>query len=118
MSKIAIVRIAGDVGKSGEINSTLKMLNLKRKFSCSVLENTKANMGMVKKVKDFATYGEIGEDTLKVLQQKRGKKNKKFFSLHPPIKGFERKGTKKSFKEGGALGYRGEKINDLLKRMI
>jgi len=39
------------------------------------------------------------------------------FRLHPPRKGYERGGVKHSFKAGGALGYRGEKINDLLRRM-
>ena len=43
---------------------------------------------------------------------------KKLFSLHPPVKGFERKGKKTAFTQNGAFGYRSEKINDLLKRMI
>jgi large subunit ribosomal protein L30 len=39
------------------------------------------------------------------------------FKLHPPSKGY--KGlTKKSFRTGGEAGYRGEAINDLVKRMI
>ena len=40
---------------------------------------------------------------------------KPLFRLHPPRKGYE--GIKRSFKEGGALGYRGEKINLLIRRM-
>ena len=43
---------------------------------------------------------------------------KTFFRLNPPIKGFGRKGIKKPFSLGGALGYRKEKINDLIKRML
>ncbi len=43
---------------------------------------------------------------------------KPVFRLHPPRKGYERGGIKKHFKIGGALGYRGEKINDLLERMM
>jgi len=39
------------------------------------------------------------------------------FKLHPPKKGFKGK-TKKSFSAGGEAGYRGEAINDLLKRMV
>jgi len=39
------------------------------------------------------------------------------FKLHPPSKGYKGK-TKKSFKAGGEAGYRGEAINDLVKRMI
>ena len=42
-------------------------------------------------------------------------KLKPIFRLHPPRKGYE--GIKRSFKEGGALGYRGEKINKLIRRM-
>ena len=42
-------------------------------------------------------------------------KLKPLFRLHPPRKGYE--GVKRSFKEGGALGYRGEKINQLIRRM-
>ncbi len=38
------------------------------------------------------------------------------FRLHPPVKGYE--GNKKPFSSGGALGYRGEKINDLIARML
>ena len=36
--------------------------------------------------------------------------------LHPPVKGYE--GNKRSYKNGGALGYRGAAINDLIKRML
>ncbi|HEY4674892.1 MAG TPA: 50S ribosomal protein L30 [Candidatus Bathyarchaeia archaeon] len=39
------------------------------------------------------------------------------FNLHPPTKGFKGK-TKKGYGTGGELGYRGEKINELIKRMI
>jgi large subunit ribosomal protein L30 len=39
------------------------------------------------------------------------------FKLHPPKKGF--KGTtKKNFRAGGEAGYRGEAINELIKRMM
>ena len=36
--------------------------------------------------------------------------------LHPPIGGYE--GIKRSYVNGGALGYRGKDINRLLLRMI
>jgi large subunit ribosomal protein L30 len=39
------------------------------------------------------------------------------FKLHPPSKGFKGQ-IKKGFKAGGEAGYRGEAINDLVKRMI
>jgi large subunit ribosomal protein L30 len=39
------------------------------------------------------------------------------FKLHPPSKGFKGK-IKKSYGMRGELGYRGEKINELVERMI
>ncbi|MCD6432244.1 50S ribosomal protein L30 [Candidatus Bathyarchaeota archaeon] len=39
------------------------------------------------------------------------------FKLHPPKKGFKGK-IKRAYGAGGELGYRGEKINELIKRMI
>ncbi len=39
------------------------------------------------------------------------------FRLHPPKKGFKGK-TKKSYSAGGEAGYRGERINELIKRMV
>ena len=43
---------------------------------------------------------------------------KPVFRLAPPKKGFERGGIKKPFRTGGALGNRGEKINELIERMM
>ncbi len=40
---------------------------------------------------------------------------KPVFRLHPPRKGY--RGIKRSFVEGGALGYRGEAMRELLRRM-
>jgi large subunit ribosomal protein L30 len=41
---------------------------------------------------------------------------KPLFRLNPPKKGYE--GIKRSFKNKGALGYRGKEINKLIERMI
>lgn len=41
----------------------------------------------------------------------------KTFRLRPPKKGYKGK-TKKSFRAGGEAGYRGEAINELVKRMV
>ncbi len=43
---------------------------------------------------------------------------KPYFRLKPPVHGFERGGVKNPYSMGGVLGYRGSKINDLLRRMI
>lgn len=123
MAKIAVVRIRGTARLLTGIEDTLKMLKLFRKNYCIVVEGTASNMGMIKKCKDYVTYGEIDDETLKQLTEKKGEKDaegkmKKFFRMDPPRGGFERKGTKKAFQVGGALGYRGDKINLLLKKMM
>ena len=41
---------------------------------------------------------------------------KPLLRLNPPKKGYE--GIKRSFNNGGALGYRGKEINKLIERMI
>ena len=41
---------------------------------------------------------------------------KPVFRLHPPSKGFKGK-VKRSYTAGGVTGYRGENINNLIKRM-
>ncbi len=71
----------------------------------------------VKEKTEFATIEDLakaivaGEYKLKDVEGL-----KPVFRLHPPVKGYE--GNKHAFVEGGALGNRGEKINDLVKRML
>ncbi len=44
---------------------------------------------------------------------------KPFFRLHPPVKGFERKGIKMPFAKGGVLGKRDEEgIHKLIVKML
>ncbi len=53
---------------------------------------------------------------LNKLKEIRGQKDKNFFRLHPPRRGIE---SKKHFGVGkGVLGDNGEKINELLVRML
>ncbi len=42
---------------------------------------------------------------------------KRRFRLHPPRGGFKRS-TRRTFSDGGELGYRGGEINTLVRRMI
>ena len=140
--KLAVVLVRGYVNLSKPIKDTLTMLNLRRKNHCVVIKKNSVNEGMLKKIKDHITWGEISDQTYKELIEKRGvgfkgrikdskekysynkylefdgKKYKKYFKLNPPRKGFGRKGIKLSFNVGGGLGYRGEKMNDLIRRML
>lgn len=115
MSKIAIIRVRGGFGVKTEIKDTLDMLNLQKVNHCVVLESNPVLLGMIKKAKDYITWGEINDETLKLLKPKiKGKVAR----LSPPKQGFGRKGVKMPFVLRGALGNRKEKINDLIVRMI
>ena len=131
--RLAVIRIRGQTGIKKDIKDTLKMLCLYRSNYCVVVDDSL--FGMIRKAKDYVTWGEIDDETYNLLVEKRGKeykgrltdskkkinykkfiiinnkKYKKYFRLSPPRGGFERKGIKTPFTKSGALGYRKEKIN-------
>ena len=141
--KLAVVLVRGMCKVNHKIKDTMKLLGLNRVNQCVVLESSLINIGMLKKIKDYVTWGDINNDILRLLLQKRARKKgnkritkeevevlvdriladkkmildiKPVFRLTPPSKGF--KHSIKQHYPKGELGYRGEKINDLLKRMI
>lgn len=154
--RIAVIRIRGVINIDTRIEDAFKKLRLFRKNSCIVVDNRKDYLGSLNKIKDYATWGEIDEETFKELLLKRGKLPgkkqfteeylkakgkinveefvkgffefkkelkdvpglKQFFRLGMPRQGFERKGIKVPFSLGGVLGYRKDRINELIKRMI
>ena len=133
--KIAAIRVRGNVTLGSDVKKTLNLLRLYRKNYCSVYENSPTVKGMLNNAKDHITYGEISEEIFQEILNKRGeeykgrsdfkkcftlnnKKIKPYFRLHPPVKGFERKGIKVPYSLGGALGYRGEKMSELIKKML
>jgi large subunit ribosomal protein L30 len=119
--KIAAIRIKGQVGLKKEIVETLYRLRLRRKYTCVVFENpTEIQLGMLKKVRDFVTFGEIKEDTYRELEEKRGQKDKNkklkpFFRLHPARGGME---TKKHFGVGKGVLGENKKMDELIRRML
>jgi len=140
----AVVRVRGSVGITRDLADTLMMLRLHRINHCVIVPKNQNFDGMLHKARNFITWGEIDKETLEKLVAKRGRfagdkrvtdlnyakelahlilsgKNvketgiKPVFRLSPPSKGY--KSTKALFPKG-SLGYRGERINELLKRMI
>jgi large subunit ribosomal protein L30 len=121
--RIALMLIRGLTGTKGDIRNTLYALCLRKKHVCVVIPDIPSNRMAAIKCKDYLTFGEINDETYQALVKARGRRNskgelKKFFALHPPRGGFERKGIKNPFSKGGALGYRGTKINDLIRKML
>ncbi len=69
----AVIRLRGNVNVNQNIEKTMVMLRLNKKNRCSLIHSTKSNMGMIKKIQDFCTFGEIDNETLQLLIEKRGK---------------------------------------------
>lgn len=132
---LAVVRVRGRAGVRHDIKETLERLNLMHVNNLSLVFGTKQNLGMIKKCNDFLTYGEVSMEVLEKVSKKKkieaakedleavmqGSKKPKELAkmpirLHPPRRGYE--GIKASYGNKGALGYRGEKVNELISRMI
>ena len=149
------VRVRGESDISQEIRDTLNMLRLTRNCHATLIDDRPSYTGMLHKVQNCVTWGEISKENIALLLKKRGRlvgnkklteeyaqelgykslgdlaeatykveveysrlpKVKPVFRLHPPKKGFKGK-VKRSYAAGGVTGYRGEAINDLIKRMV
>jgi large subunit ribosomal protein L30 len=152
---LVAIKVRGTISAKREARETLDMLKMKKTNNAVIIDNRPSFIGMLYRVQNYVTWGEVTEETLSEMLKKRGKLagNKKFtdeyakelgyksisdlgkaiatcqveywklpnvrsvFKLHPPKKGFKGK-TKKSFAAGGEAGYRSEKINNLILRMI
>ncbi len=134
----AVIRVRGEINARQDVRDTLKMLNLPYINNCTLVAEDKNYKGMLQKVKDYVTWGEINNETLQKLLEKRaglegkdlkdavdkltkGKAKLRDFAsptirLPPPVRGYE--AIKKPYGMGGTLGYRGKKINELLERML
>ena len=150
----AVVKVRGTISAQREARETLAMLRLARTNNAVLVDDRPAYMGMLYRVQNYVTWGEVSKETVALLLKERGRLagGKKLtdesaeklgyksldaladeiasckveyqklpnvqpvFKLHPPSKGFKGK-TKKSYAAGGEAGYRGEAINDLIKRM-
>jgi large subunit ribosomal protein L30 len=71
-SVVAVLRVRGRVHVCESIEDTLKLLNLNKVNHCTLLASDHSK-GMLKKVKDYVTWGEVDEKTIAELISKRGK---------------------------------------------
>jgi large subunit ribosomal protein L30 len=151
---LLVVRLRGTINIDHPVETTMKSLNLTRVNHATIVPDDPVTRGMVRKVKDYVTFGVIDKEAAQELLQKRGQVAggaplsddpfketehkslagyaealasgkarlgdvpgvKAVLRLAPPRKGHE--GIKRSFRAGGALGDRGEKITDLALRMV
>jgi len=151
---LAVIRVRGTSDVSREIEETLEMLGLNRNCHAALIDDRPSYLGMLRKARNYLTWGEISKEGIMLLLEKRARLigNEKLtveyaqetgydslsslaeaihemrvdfdslpdikpvFRLHPPKKGFKGK-VKRSYVAGGVTGYRGEAINELIKRM-
>ena len=152
-----VIRVRSDRGVTKKIRDTMAMLNLTRVNHAVLIPEISSYEGMLKKVKDYVTWGNVGPETIQNLLSHRGRMIggkpltdsdvssgsnfsnitefseaissgevttkeldglKPVFRLHPPRGSKGWGGIKRSFSVGGALGYRGDDIKDLVMRMI
>ncbi|MBU2520286.1 MAG: 50S ribosomal protein L30 [Nanoarchaeota archaeon] len=137
---LAVIRIRGGINTERKIKSTLELLRLHKVNHCVIIPKKPELEGMAKRAAGYVTWGDVSNEMIEKMVYKRGRlvKDKRVdkkdvkdiakkildgketgikpvFRLNPPSKGF--KNTRLLYPRG-ALGYRGEKINELLKRMI
>ncbi|MBE5728050.1 uL30 family ribosomal protein [Candidatus Parvarchaeota archaeon] len=144
MEKICAVRIRSIIRANASVRRAVVALNLKKQNNCVILDKNPAIIGLLRQSEGVVTYGELNKETAAKLigraLKQRGKKVddlnafidsffegnaklqdiglKNLFRMHPPRGGFGRKGKSVPFKAGGSIGYRKEKINELLNRMM
>jgi len=70
---IAVLRVRGEIGIRPQIKTTLDLMKLHRKHRLILLKNTPSNKGMIDKVKDYCTFGEVDQETIIKLLSERGR---------------------------------------------
>lgn len=98
----------------GEIDSELLAAIITKRGRIS--GNEKVTDEFVAENSDYNNISELAEALINGEVKLADVNIKPVFRLHPPRKGYE--DIRLSFREGGSLGYRGEEIKDLTKRML
>ena len=98
----------------GEVDqeTITEMLSKRGKIS----GNKKLTEDYLKENTDFSSLDDLSKALIDSKAKLEDNGVKPIFRLHPPRKGYEN--IKKTFAESGSLGYRGDKIKDLIKKMI
>lgn len=71
--RIAVIRLRGLADTPPDVEKTLNLLRLRRRYACVVIDGRPSYLGMLDVVKDWVTWGEIDADTLAKLLRARGR---------------------------------------------
>ncbi|MHA1200077.1 MAG: 50S ribosomal protein L30 [Candidatus Heimdallarchaeaceae archaeon] len=69
---IAVIRLRGTINVHFKVQENLDMLNIQRPNYMTLVPNTSSYLGMLKKAKDFITWGEVDQKALEHVIAKRG----------------------------------------------
>ena len=69
---LAVVRVRGTVNVRREIEDTLKMLHLTRNCHATLIDDRPSYLGMLQKVQNHVTWGEVSKEIITLLLKKRG----------------------------------------------
>ena len=72
-SCIIAVRLRGGAGVTTDVEATLNMLHLPRKYNAVLMYNKPDVLGMLKKTKDYITWGEADGEVLSLLLSERSR---------------------------------------------
>lgn len=67
----AVIRLRTKIGLDRRVLDTMEMLGLKSANRCVLLPDTPNIKGMLRKTKDYVTWGEISKETLVKMVEKR-----------------------------------------------
>jgi len=70
---IAAIRVRGTKGVRKTVSRTLELLGLTRKNHCIILRPGPVVKGMLEKARDYVAWGEVGEETLGELLEKKAR---------------------------------------------
>ncbi len=88
---LAVIRIRGTIDLRGEINDTLKMLNLNHNCNSTLIDDRPSYLGMLQKAQSYISWGEPTVETVTLLLTKRGRTlgNKKLSDEYAKQLGYE-----------------------------
>ncbi|MBY6294246.1 hypothetical protein GLU60_02560 [Nanohaloarchaea archaeon H01] len=114
---IAAVKVRGSIDARHKAKRTLQDLNLDKKNQCILFEDSDSIRGMLDLAKDYITFGEVSEETIEALEERKGEEIEAGDSvnLSPPSGGF--RDTKKQVGQGGSLGER-DNMDELVQKMV
>lgn len=69
---LAVLRLRGNVNIWRELEYVFKLMHLTRKNHLTLMRGSPLNLGMIRRIKDYATWGEVSQETIFQLLQRRG----------------------------------------------